>query len=124
MRRIPIRGRVLLMLAGAVLAAPVGAEEDDPLRHFPEGPNRELVAHFCSACHSGRIVANQRMNRQRWDEALSWMTERHGMPPLEGEYREMFLDYLAQAFGEETAQQHRRLPFAAPPARRNPFAAN
>lgn len=111
------------LVLAVLLGGPTVAEED-PLAPFPEGPNRELVGHFCSACHSGQLVANQRMSRERWDEALSWMTERHGMPPLEGEYREMFLDYLAAAFGEETADQHRRLPFASPPARKNPFAAN
>lgn len=111
----------LLALAGPLRAA---GEAGDPLEHFPEGPNRELVAHFCSACHSGRLVANQRMSRQRWDEALNWMTERHGMPPLEGEYRDLFLDYLAEAFGERAVEQHRRLPFAAQPARRNPFATD
>ncbi len=124
MIRSPLLLAALAFSAGVALATPARASDDDVLQHFPEGPNRELVAHFCSACHSGKIVANQRMSRERWDEALSWMTERHGMPPLEGEYREMFLDYLAQAFGERTAEQHRRLPFAAPPARRNPFAAN
>ncbi len=108
------------LVLAVLLGGPTFAEED-PLAPFPEGPNRELVGHFCSACHSGRLVANQRMSRARWDSALSWMTERHGMPPLEGEYREMVLDYLAAAFGEETAGQHRRLPFASGPARKNPF---
>jgi hypothetical protein len=61
------------------------------------------------------------MSRERWDAALSWMTERHGMPPLEGEYREMVLDYLAAAFGEKAAAAHRNRPFATPPARKNPF---
>jgi hypothetical protein len=111
------------LVLAVLLGGPAVAEED-PFADFPEGPNREIVAPFCSACHSGRIVARQRMSRERWDEALTWMTERHAMPPLEGEYREMFLDYLAAAFGEQTADQHRRLPFASPPARKNPFAAN
>ncbi|MCL6609413.1 MAG: hypothetical protein K6T74_15110 [Geminicoccaceae bacterium] len=121
MRRLGLAAALAL-----ALFAPARAEGEagDPLEHFPEGPNRELVAHFCSACHSGKIVANQAMSRERWDTALTWMTERHGMPPLEGEYREMFLDYLAAAFGEQAAAAHRSRPFATPPPRRNPFSAN
>ena len=43
------------------------------------------------------------MTRDRWDMTLTWMTERHNMPPLEGEDRERFLDCLTQAFGPGTA---------------------
>lgn len=118
-----MRAIVLTLLVGSFLGGRLAAEED-PLAHFPDGPNRELVGHFCSSCHSGRLVANQRMSRARWDSTLHWMTEQHGMPPLEGEYREMVLDYLAAAFGEGTTDQHRRMPFASPPPRKNPFLAN
>ena len=61
---------------------------------LPEGPYRDEVFYLCTACHSSRLVRNQAMSRERWDETLTWMSERHGMPELEGEERERVLDYL------------------------------
>lgn len=114
-----MRGAVLATALLGLAAAPAAADEAGAL--FPEGPNRELVAAFCTSCHSGRLVAGQAMSRERWDDRLSWMSANHGMPPLEGEYRQMVLDYLAAAFGEESAAAHGTGPLARPPARKNPF---
>jgi hypothetical protein len=62
------------------------------------------------------------MSRERWDESLTWMTERHGMGALAGELREAFLDYLAAAFGPRAAPGQVPRPFLVAPQRRNPFA--
>lgn len=107
----------LLFAASATTAQEV-VEEPAAL---PDGLHRDEVFYFCTACHSARIVRNQRMSRQRWDDTLTWMTERHGMAPLEGPDRQRFLDYLATALGEDAPTAVVR-PFAAPPQRRNPFA--
>jgi hypothetical protein len=125
-RRAPKRG--LPMLAALVLAIgfvefaspPANAQpatgvrpNDETPEQYPAGPNREDTFYFCTACHGFRIVAAQGMSRARWDESLTWMTERHNMPKLEGEEREKILDYLATAFPERQR---------APGGWRNPFA--
>ena len=38
------------------------------------------------------------MSRQQWDDTLDWMTERHGMPAVEGAERNRILDYLADHY--------------------------
>lgn len=91
---------------------------------LPDGPHRDEVFYVCTACHSSRLVKNQGMSRERWDETLHWMTERHGMAPLEGEERQRVLDYLATALGETSRGSARQAPFASQPQRRNPFAPN
>jgi hypothetical protein len=53
------------------------------------------------------------MSRERWDETVTWMTERHKMPKLEGAERDKVLDYLAAAFPERPR---------APGGWTNPFA--
>lgn len=117
-----LRLAVLTLLA-SVPAAAQEVSEDPSV--FPDGTNRDEVFYYCTACHSSRLVSNQRMSRERWDESLTWMTERHGMGELEGEMREAFLDYLADAFGPDSAGgPGTRRPFLAPPQRKNPFAAN
>jgi hypothetical protein len=115
----------MLLAAAAVLPAQAVAQAvpEDP-SVLPEGPGRDEVFGLCTACHSSRLVRNQSLSRERWDETLSWMTERHGMPPLEGEARALFLDYLTAHFGPSGGGggAPSRAPFLTPPARRNPFA--
>lgn len=67
---------------------------------YPDGPNREAAFYFCTACHGFKVVAAQGMSRERWDDSLTWMTERHRMPKLEGQERGYVLDFLSAAFPE------------------------
>jgi hypothetical protein len=108
---------VLLLLASPSAGAqnPTGAPNSEAPEQYPAGPNREQAFYFCTACHGFRIVAAQGMSRTRWDESLTWMTERHNMPKLEGQDREKILDYLATAFPErQRAPGGWRSPFAPP----------
>jgi hypothetical protein len=107
----------VLLLAGAASAQQV---EEEPTV-FPDGPHRDEVFYFCTACHSSRLVRNQAMNRERWDATLTWMTERHGMPELAGEERVRFLDYLTASFGPAADGAQPRTPFLTRPPRKNPF---
>jgi hypothetical protein len=114
--------RVLLALVvgGALVAPPTVAQQNAPAfqprdeepEMYPEGPNREDTFYFCTACHSFQIVAQQRMSRNRWNEVLTWMTERHNMPDVQGEERDKILGYLSTAFPESTQQRGWKNPFA------------
>lgn len=84
--------------------------EEQP-EHYPDGPNRENTFYFCTACHSFKIVAAQGMSRERWDESLTWMVDRHKMPDVQGEERNKILDYLAAAFPERTQPGGWKNPF-------------
>jgi hypothetical protein len=110
---------IAVSLAGPAAVAQEVAEAPTV---FPDGAHRDEVFYYCTGCHSSRLVRNQRMTRQQWDETLSWMTERHNMAPLEGEDRARFLDYLTQAFGPADGAPPPRAPFLTAPQRKNPFA--
>lgn len=86
---------------------------DETPDQYPAGMHREDAFYFCTACHSFRIVAQQGMSRERWDESLDWMVERHKMPEVKGEDRSKILDYLAAAFPEKSR---------GPGSWKNPFA--
>jgi len=126
MRRTPgrawMRALALALAAAVVLAlAPAGDSaaqgrrarpaEEGP-EQYPAHPNRDDAFYFCTACHSFKIVAAQRMSRERWDESLDWMVERHNMPKVEGEDRKKILDYLSSAFPERQEPGGWRNPFA------------
>ncbi len=117
------RGVLVPAVMGLALARAVAAQEvgEDP-SVLPEGPYRDEVFYLCTACHSSHLVRNQAMSRERWDETLTWMSERHGMPELAGEERGRVLDYLTAHFGPAVQGQSGRSPFLARPQRKNPFA--
>jgi hypothetical protein len=71
------------------------AEDPDS---YPDGPGRDDAFYACAGCHAFRVVASQGLSRERWDETISYMTERHGMPKLEGKDREIILNYLAKTY--------------------------
>ena len=85
-----------------------GGEEPSVL---PAGNGQEEVFYACTACHSSAIIRRSGFRRDQWDGLMDWMTEKHGMNPLEGAERSLIVDYLAQHFP----------PRAAPGRGRNPF---
>jgi cytochrome c553 len=95
-----------LVLASLLAATPALAQRvqpkdpEDAPELYPAHPKRDDAFYACVACHSFKIVAQQGMSRDRWDESLTWMTNRHKMPALEGKDREAVLDYLAEIFPE------------------------
>ncbi|MDX6749339.1 hypothetical protein SH611_05935 [Geminicoccaceae bacterium 1502E] len=103
----------------AVVLAPLSAamaQEDEFGPSWPEGPGREEIGYFCGACHSLDIVKQQGLSRGHWDELLTWMSEYQNMPPLEGEERDLYLDYLAANFGEERSGGSAAMPAETKPA--------
>ncbi len=71
---------------------------DETPEEFPSGAGRDETFYACTACHGFKLVAQQGMSRQRWDDTLTWMTEKQGMPELESEERKIILDYLESTF--------------------------
>ena len=85
-----------LMLA--YLSTHFGTDEED-WQGLPPGPGREEVFYTCQACHSLRIVVQQGLSRDSWEESLVWMVEEQGMPEPDEETLTLMLDYLAEHYG-------------------------
>jgi hypothetical protein len=102
-------GAIALLSPGWATAEPapagIGQVVETP-EVLPEGAGREDTFYRCTACHGTAVIRRSRLSRERWDELMDWMTERHGMPPLEGEERRLIVDYLAGAFPPQ--EQRRR----------------
>ena len=88
---------------------------DENVESLPAGPGREETFGLCSACHAFRLVSNQGQSRAQWDDILTLMTNRHGMPEIEGADRDLILNYLAQHYPS-------RAPTRGGGGFRNPFA--
>lgn len=103
-----------LAAAPAAGQAPAFTPRDESHEDLPAGPGREETFGMCSACHAYRLVASQGMTREKWDETLAWMTDKHNLPKLEAADRELILGYLALA--------HPPRPPSRSGGFRNPFA--
>lgn len=92
------------MAATLLLSLPPGAHTRDEAARsgLPEGKGREEVIYNCSSCHSIQTVAQQRLDREAWDETLLWMVEEQGMAELEPDKRRLILDYLSAHVGPES----------------------
>jgi len=95
----------------AVAQAPTFTPRDEKPEDYPSGPGRDQTFYGCTPCHGFKIVAQQGQSRRQWDETLDWMTQRHSMPPVDGELRKIMLDYLEAAFPPRTAPRGWQNPF-------------
>jgi hypothetical protein len=107
-------GTWLGQFAVAQSASPAFTPSDERPEDFPPGPGRDEAFYACVACHNFKLVAAQGMTRERWDESLTFMTQRHNMPPLEGEERRIVLDYLEKTYPPRAPTRERgwQSPFA------------
>ncbi|MEJ2122881.1 MAG: hypothetical protein P8Z76_19720 [Alphaproteobacteria bacterium] len=78
---------------------------DDETFGLPNAPGREELLAFCGACHSMKLVVQQGLTRQSWEETLIWMYEEQEMPRLEPEEEKLVLDYLAKYVGPEAQKE-------------------
>jgi mono/diheme cytochrome c family protein len=89
----------LVPAAGPAAAQSQGfAPRDESPEEFPAGLGRDDTFYTCTACHGFKLVAQQGMNRRQWEETLTLMNEKHGMPALDAKERETVLGYLEAAF--------------------------
>jgi cytochrome c len=91
---------LLLALGGWGLAPAAIAAEDD-FGGLPKGPGQEDVYAICAACHSIKLVLQQRLSRADWDEALDYMVAEQAMEKLDAEDRKIVLDYLGKYLGRD-----------------------
>lgn len=101
-------------VTGLVTGSASAQSRDEAPEDFPQGPNRDDTFYTCTACHGFKLVAQQGMNRRQWDESISLMVSKHGMPAPEAADRDKILDYLEVAFPPRTtpSQGGFRNPFA------------
>jgi hypothetical protein len=116
-RRSRVLGLALIALLTLLPVLDAGAQsrrerppEESP-EQYPAGAHRDDTFYFCTACHGFKIVAQQGMSRERWNETFDIMVSRHKMVDVQGEQREQMLDYLTAAFPERRAPGGWKNPF-------------
>jgi mono/diheme cytochrome c family protein len=80
----------------------------------------ELVRGHCVACHSARLVTQNRGSRETWLSMIRWMQETQGLWQFDQATENTILDYLARNYGP--ADVYRRSPLAPEFLPANPYA--
>jgi cytochrome c553 len=122
MRLLPYAAVAVLLFASATIAqtpdqsqrqveAAASAEQQEEETVLAEGEGRSEVFGYCTACHNTALIRRSAFTRERWDELMDWMTEKHEMNPLEGEFRDTIVDYLARHYGPRTRGPRGGNPF-------------
>ncbi len=83
--------------------------------HYPSGlivaEGYEIVNATCTACHSGKLVTQNRATYQGWKDMLTWMQETQGLWDMGGN-EEIILQYLAKNYAPEA--KGRRINLESP----------
>lgn len=93
--------------AAAAASGPAEAEAED-FGLMVDAPGVSETFDACTPCHSERIVVQQGLTREQWDELMVWMVEEQEMEPIEEGALAVILDYLAAHYGPDRPNFPRR----------------
>ena len=88
------------------LGGPVGSVDEESGLIFDEG--LDIVKANCGACHSTRLVAQNRLTREGWKKLIRWMQAEQNLWDL-GENESIILDYLEKNFAPNKMGRRKRL---------------
>lgn len=74
--------------------------------------NFDVVRANCTACHSGKLVAQNRATREGWQQMIRWMQETQGLWDL-GVNEPKILDYLAKHYAPQEVGRRQNIDIAA-----------
>jgi hypothetical protein len=102
---------------------PVVASEPqlDPVTGLKMTGDWELVRASCTACHSPKLITQQRGTAQQWLTMIRWMQEKQNLWQFDPATEEKIITYLAENYPPSDAQRRMALsPDLMPP---NPYSS-
>ena len=104
--------RALLAALCLGLMTPVIAQdvELDPLSGFKKVGDWELVRNNCVACHSAKLVTQQRGNAEQWLTMIRWMQEKQNLWAFDPETEKRIIAYLAENYPPPENQRRTAIP--------------
>ncbi len=67
-----------------------------------------IVISTCTACHSAKLVTQNRASKEGWKDMIRWMQKTQNLWDL-GEQEEIILNYLAKNYGPEKTGRRKPL---------------
>lgn len=94
-----------------VAEAPEGPEIVDGIHvatGLKEGEGLKTVISTCTACHSAKLVTQNRATKEGWISMIRWMQETQNLWDL-GESEEIIVNYLAKNYAPEKKGRRQNL---------------
>ncbi|MDH5454563.1 MAG: hypothetical protein OEY37_00745 [Gammaproteobacteria bacterium] len=93
-------------------AAEVVAAEPalDPVTGFVMTGDWELVRANCTACHSPRLITQQRGTAQQWLTMIRWMQKKQNLWQFDPDTESRIIAYLAANYPPSDAQRRAAIP--------------
>lgn len=85
----------------AMASTDTAEEEEDYNGILVNEPGADTTYAYCAGCHSERIVAQQGLTREGWEELIEWMVKEQGMGEIEDPDYTEIVDYLTAHYGED-----------------------
>ena len=116
-----MRQRILTALLIACCATPLAAETNlDPVTGLKAIGDWELVRNNCTACHSAKLITQQRGTEAQWLAMIRWMQKKQNLWQFEPDTEQRIVRYLAENYTPEADRRRARLaPALMPP---NPYS--
>lgn len=91
---------------------PVVAAETqlDPVTGFKMTGDWELVRANCTACHSAKLVTQQRGTAQQWLTMIRWMQKKQNLWQFDPDTENRIIAYLAENYPPSAAQRRPAIP--------------
>jgi len=98
--------------APVVEADPVVATEAalDPVTGLKMTGDWEIVRANCTACHSARLITQQRGSEQQWLTMIRWMQEKQNLWAFDPDTEKKIIGYLAEQYPPSDAQRRAAIP--------------
>ncbi len=92
--------------------APVVAAEPalDPVTGLKMAGDWEIVRANCVACHSGKLITQQRGSAQQWLTMIRWMQKKQNLWTFDPETEKKIIGYLAEHYPPSDAQRRAAIP--------------
>jgi len=74
--------------------------------------NFDIIRGQCTACHSGKLIAQNRATREGWTQMIRWMQETQGLWDL-GSNEPKILDYLTTHYAPKEVGRRANIDVAA-----------
>jgi cytochrome c5 len=106
-----------------VIPEPTAAAEPalDPVTGFKMTGDWELVRGNCTACHSARLITQQRGTAQQWLTMIRWMQKKQNLWVFDPDTESRIITYLADNYPPSDAQRRAAItPDLMPP---NPYSS-
>ena len=114
--------RGLSTLALLLIVMPAAAEEPefDAFSGFPKTGDWELVRANCIACHSTKLITQQRGSAEQWLSMIRWMQAKQYLWQFDPDVERRIVAWLAENY--PPSEDRRRAPIPPDLMPPNPFA--